>query len=618
MFARRTGGQLSGDCAPGARRPVNTQQEVSVVAQLFSEALIQRLAEWGVDTVFGLPGDGINGILEGLRRNQDKVRFVLVHHEEAAAFMATGYAKATGRLGVCLATSGPGGIHLLNGLYDAKLDHMPVLAITGMQETSVLGTGYQQEVPLDRLYADVAEYDQMIYNPAQLPGVLDLAIRTAYARRGVAHITVPNDIQVADADADPWQHVAPARPPKTAPIRLPAPGRPREEDLQRLADFLNDGKKIAILAGAGARHAREELLALAETLGAPIVKTLSGKATVPDDSPYTTGGIGLLGTRPSEDLMDEIDTLFMVGTNFPYTKHLPPPGKVRVAQIEADPARAGGRIATELPVVGDAKEGLAGLLPLLKHRGETRLLKKYQKEMADWRKKMAAQEDAGRNPIAPQYVVAVLDELAAEDAVLTCDSGTIATWAARHWMIRGGREFYLSGNLATMAPGMPYAIGIQHAFPGRQVIGYVGDGGFSMLMAEFITAIQHRLPVKIVINNNNSLGQILWEQMVLGFPEHGVRYPQPFVNYAALAEANGALGIKVEQAGDVRGAVQRILAHSGPALLDVNVNPDEPPLPGKVEYDQAKKFAEAFLRGQPHKATIASTLFRDKINELKP
>ncbi len=588
------------------------------MAQLFSEALIERLAEWGVDTVFGLPGDGINGLMEGLRRNQDKVRFVLVHHEEAAAFMATGYAKATGRLGVCLATSGPGGIHLLNGLYDAKLDHMPVLAITGMQETSVLGTGYQQEVPLDRLYADVAEYDQMIYNPAQLPGVLDLAVRTAYARRGVAHITVPNDIQVADADADPWQHVAPARPPKTAPILLPAPGRPREEDLQRLADFLNDGKKIAILAGAGARHAREELLALAEALGAPIVKTLSGKATVPDDSPYTTGGIGLLGTRPSEDLMDEIDTLFMVGTNFPYTKHLPEPGKVRVAQIEADPARAGGRIATELPVVGDAKEGLAALLPLLKHRGETKLLKKYQKEMTGWRKKMAAQEDAGRNPIAPQYVVAVLDELAADNAVLTCDSGTIATWAARHWMIRGGREFYLSGNLATMAPGMPYAIGIQHAFPGRQVIGYVGDGGFAMLMAEFITAIQHKLPVKIVINNNNSLGQILWEQMVLGFPEHGVRYPQPFVNYAAIAEANGALGIKVEQAGDVRGAVQRMLAHSGPALLDVNVNPDEPPLPGKVEYDQAKKFVEAFLRGQPHKATIASTLFRDKINELKP
>ena len=257
------------------------------------------------------------------------------------------------------------------------------------------------------------------------------------------------------------------------------------------------------------------------------------------------------------------------------------------------------------------------MLPLLKRRSDTKLLEKYQKEMSRWRDKMAAQENAGRDPVAPQYVVSVLSELAADDAVLTCDSGTIATWAARHWMIRGDRKFYLSGNLATMAPGMPYAIGIQHAFPGRQVIGYVGDGGFAMLMAEFITAIQHKLPVKIVINNNNSLGQILWEQMVLGYPEHGVRYPQPFVNYAALAEANGALGLKVEKAADVRGAVQQMFSHQGPALLDVNVNPDEPPLPGKVEYDQAKKFAEAFLRGQPRKAAIGTTLFKDKIDELK-
>ena len=587
------------------------------MSQIVSEALIERLADWGVDTVFGLPGDGINGIMEGLRRHQDRVRFVLVHHEEAAAFMATGYAKATGRLGVCLATSGPGGIHLLNGLYDAKLDHMPVLAITGMQETSVLGTGYQQEVALDKLYADVAEYDQMIYNPAQVEAVADMAVRTAYARRGVAHITVPNDIQVADAGADPWQHVAPARSPHTAPIRLPAPGRPREEDLQRIADLLNGGEKIAILAGAGALHAQAELLALAETLGAPIVKTLSGKATVPDDSPYTTGGIGLLGTRPSEELMEQIDTLFMVGTNFPYTKHLPSAGKVRVAQIEADPARAGGRIPTELPVVGDAKEALAGLLPLLKRRTDTSFLDKCQQQMASWRPKMADLEDAGRDPIAPQYVVSVLDELAADDAILTCDSGTIATWAARHWTVRGGREFYLSGNLATMAPGMPYAIGMQQAFPGRQVIAYVGDGGFAMLMAEFLTAIQHQLPVKVVINNNNSLGQILWEQMVLGYPEHGVRYPEPFVNYAALADANGGLGIKVERPAELRRAIERALGHDGPALVDVNVNPDEPPLPGKVDYQQARKFAEAFLKGQPRKATIATTLFRDKIQQLK-
>ncbi len=587
------------------------------MSQIVSETLIERLADWGVDTVFGLPGDGINGIMEGLRRHQDRIRFVLVHHEEAAAFMATGYAKATGRLGVCLATSGPGGIHLLNGLYDAKLDHMPVLAITGMQETSVLGTGYQQEVALDKLYADVAEYDQMIYNSAQAEAVVDMAVRTAYARRGVAHITVPNDIQVADAGADPWQHVAPARSPHTAPVRLPAPGLPREADLQRIADLLNEGEKIAILAGAGALHAKPELLALAETLAAPIVKTLSGKATVPDDSPYTTGGIGLLGTRPSEELMEQIDTLLMVGTNFPYTKHLPEAGKVRVAQIEADSARAGGRIPTELPVIGDAKEALAGLLPLLKRRADTSFLEDCQQKMASWRQKMADLEDAERDPIAPQYVVSVLDELAADDAILTCDSGTIATWAARHWTVRGGREFYLSGNLATMAPGLPYAIGMQQAFPGRQVIAYVGDGGFAMLMAEFLTAIQHRLPVKVVVNNNNSLGQILWEQMVLGYPEHGVRYPEPFVNYAALADANGGLGIKVERPAEVRCAIERALGHDGPALVDVNVNPDEPPLPGKVDYQQARKFAEAFLKGQPRKVTIATTLFRDKIQQLK-
>jgi pyruvate dehydrogenase (quinone) len=587
------------------------------VARIASEDLIERLADWGVDTVFGLPGDGINGIMEGLRRHQDRVRFVLVHHEEAAAFMATAHAKATGRIGVCLATSGPGGIHLLNGLYDAKLDHMPVLAITGMQETPVLGTGYQQEVALDMLYADVAEYNQMIYNPAQLPAVVDIAVRTAYSRRGVAHLTVPNDLQVADAGADPWQHVAPARSPATEPVMLPAPGRPAKDDVQLLADFLNEGEKIAILAGAGALHAREELLALAETLSAPIVKTLSGKATVPDDSPYTTGGIGLLGTRPSEDLMSDIDTLFMVGTNFPYTKHLPPPGKVRVAQIEADPTRAGARMPTELPVVGDSKQTLQALLPLLKQRNGTSFLSKYQKEMGKWRQNMASLVSADRDPIAPEYVVGLIDELATDDAVLTCDSGTIATWAARGWTIRGDRGFYLSGNLATMAPGLPYAIGIQHAFPGRQVIAYVGDGGFAMLMAEFLTAIQHKLPITVVINNNNSLGQILWEQMVLGYPEHGVRYPEPFVDYASFAGANGALGFKVEHPGDARAAIGQALAHDGPAIVDVNVNPDEPPLPGKVEYQQAKKFAQAFLKGQPRKATIATTLFSDKIEQLK-
>ena len=586
------------------------------MAEITSEALISRLAEWGVDTVFGIPGDGINGIMEGLRRHSDKVKFVLVHHEEAAAFMATAYAKATGKIGVCLATSGPGGIHLANGLYDAKLDHAPVLAITGMQETAVLGTAYQQEVALDRLYEDVTEYNQVVMNPAQMPALVDIAIRTAYARRGVAHLTFPNDVQVAPADKDPFQSVAPVRPPATAPVYLPPTVRPRDVDLQQAADVLNAGSKVAILAGIGARGAGALVEQAAEILGAPIVKSLLGKMVVPDDSPYVTGGLGLLGTKPSEELIEDIDTLLMLGTNFPYTKFLPAPGKVKVVQVEIDPTRAGTRIPTDVPLVGDVGATLEALLPLL-HRKDRKHLETYQDKVRDWKDSMVALESAAREPIAPQYLAHLLDRLATEDAILTCDSGTIATWAARHWHIRGGREFYLSGTLATMAPGLPYAIGIQHAYPGRQVIAYVGDGGFAMLMAEFHTAMRYGLPVKVVINNNNALGQILWEQMVLGFPEHGVRFGDPLPDYAAWARGCGGFGVHVDKPGDLNDALQEAFAHPGPALVDVAVNPDEPPLPGKVSYEQAKKFAEAWLRGQPRKAAIATTLFKDKIEQLK-
>ncbi|MEV7803210.1 thiamine pyrophosphate-dependent enzyme [Microbispora sp. NPDC088329] len=586
------------------------------MTEIASEVLIRRLADWGVDTVFGLPGDGINGIMEGLRRQSDRVRFVLVHHEEAAAFMAAAHAKATGRIGVCLATSGPGGIHLLNGLYDAKLDHQPVLAITGMQETSVLGTGYQQEVHLDRVFEDVAEYNLVVDNPTQLPGVVDIAIRTAYARRGVAHLCLPNDVQVAPADADPYQHVAPARPPATAPVYLSPPGVPREEDLRAAAEVLNAARRPAILAGAGALHARAEVLAVAETLGAPVIKTLPGKAVIPDDSPYAVGGIGLLGTKPGEELVEDCDTLLMVGTNFPYTKHLPEPGKVRVVQIDADPARAGVRMPTEVPMVGDAKEGLAALLPLL-HRVDDRAhLEKYRKAMAEWRENMTALENPERTPIAPQYLIGCVDRAASDDAILTCDSGTIATWAARHWTIRGDREFYLSGNLATMAPGLPYAIAAQLAHPDRQVIAFIGDGGFAMLMAEFLTAARLGLPITVVVNNNGSLGQILWEQMVLGYPEHGVRFGAPSSDFSAWARSCGGYGRKVTDPAELDEAVRQALAHPGPALVDVDVDPNEPPMPGKVARDQAVKFAEAFLKGQPHKAAIATTLFKDKISQL--
>ncbi len=581
-----------------------------------SEVLIERLADWGVDTIFGLPGDGINGIMEGLRRNQDKVRFVLVHHEEAAAFMATGYAKSTGRLGVCLATSGPGAIHLLNGLYDAKLDHVPVLALTGMQESQMLGTGYQQEVALNKLYMDVAEYNEMILVPTQVTTLVDLAVRHALGRRGVAHLTIPTDIQLADADANPWDAPAPAVIKKTAPIFLPAPGRARQSDLEAAAEVLNAGSKVAMLVGAGALHARAEVLAVAEALASPIIKTLPGKAVVPDDHPLTIGGIGLLGTAPSMDAMEGCDTLFMIGTNFPYTKYLPESGAAQVVQIEADPIRAGNRIATDVPMVGDAKETLGALLPLVPRKSDRAFLESAQETMAEWRDKMAALESIDGDPIQPQRLMAVIDRLAADDAILTSDSGTIATWAARHFTIRAERQFYLSGNLATMAPGLPYTIANQWAHPGRQCIAFVGDGGFAMLMAEFATACRYGLPIKVIINNNASLGQIMWEQIVLGYPEYGIRFgDRP--DFAPWAQACGGMGIRVDKGGDLEASVAEALAHPGPALVDVTVNPDEPPMPAKVQYEQAKGFVKAFLSGQPRRATIASTLFRDKIAEFK-
>ncbi len=583
--------------------------------KIAAELLIERLIEWGVDTVFGLPGDGINGITEALRRHQDRIRFVLVHHEEAAAFMACGYAKSTGRLGVCLATSGPGGVHLLNGLYDAKLDHQPVLAITGMQETQLLGTGYQQEVHLEKLFMDVAQYDVMVHVPVQIPTLVDLAVRHALAHRTVSHITFPNDIQIADAELNPWDAVAPARPPATAAVYIPAPMVPAESDLRRAADILNAGEKIVLLAGAGALRARSELLAVAELLGSPIVKTLSGKAAVPDDHPLTTGGIGLLGTLPSEEAMEGADTLFMVGTNFPYTKHLPPAG-TKVVQIDIDPTTVGNRIPTDVPLVGDTAASLQALIPMLTRHADRSFLEDAQSGMEKWRAKMHALEDGSRDPIQPQYLMRTIDRLASDDAILSADSGTIATWAARHFDVRGNRSFMLSGNLATMAPGLPYTIAAQWAHPGRQCIAFVGDGGFAMLMAEMLTAIRHELPVKVFVNNNHEYGQILWEQMVLGFPEFGVRH-RGIANFAGFANDNGALGIRVESAADVESAVAQALAHPGPALVDILVNPDEPPMPPKVSYEQAKGFATAFLKGQPHKATIASTLFRDKIAELK-
>ncbi|MDP9389618.1 MAG: thiamine pyrophosphate-binding protein, partial [Actinomycetota bacterium] len=574
-----------------------------------------RLIDWGVDVVFGLPGDGINGIMEGLRRHKDRIRFVLVHHEEAAAFMATAYAKATGRLGVCLATSGPGGLHLLNGLYDAKLDHAPVFAITGMMGTAQLGTGIQQEVHLDRVFEDIADYNERVSVPVSVPTLVDLAARTALSRRTVAHLTFPVDIQEAEPDLEPFEGgLGVARAPDTAAVYLPSPTVPSQSQLEQAASVLNAGERAALLVGVGAKGAGRQVLEVAERLAAPIVKSLPGKVVVPDDHPLTCGGLGLLGTRPSMTAMEECDTLLMVGTNYPYTAYLPE--KACAVQIELDPTRAGNRMPTDVPLIGDAAATLQALLPLLDTDRDRSFLESIQEQMGEWRAELAALEAADRTPIQPQYLARTIDRLAADDAILCTDSGTIATWSARHFDIRGRREFYLCSNLASMACGLPYAIAAQVANPGRQVIAFVGDGGFAMLMAEFLTAARNGLPITVVVNNNGGLGQILWEQMALGYPEHGVRWERP-ANFAPWAEACGGLGVRVEDPADLEGAIASALAFDGPALVDVAVNPDEPPMPPKVRYDQAKGFAESFLRGQPRRAAIASNLLHDRLDQWR-
>jgi pyruvate dehydrogenase (quinone)/pyruvate oxidase len=402
----------------------------------------------------------------------------------------------------------------------------------------------------------------------------------------------------------------------TAPVYLEPPGTPRQADLDAAASVLNAGTKVAMLVGAGALHARQEVLQTAETLASPIVKTLPGKAVVPDDSPLNIGGLGLLGTAPSMEAMEGCDTLLMVGTNFPYTKYLPESGQCKVVQIEADPIRAGNRIATDVPMIGDAKESLAALFPLLRRKDDRSFLTAAQDSMRKWRERMVSLESIGDDPIQPQHLMAVIDRRAADDAILASDSGTIATWAARDFTIRGDRQFYLSGNLATMAPGLPYTIAAQWAHPNRQCIAFVGDGGFAMLMAEFSTACRYQLPIKVIVNNNSSLGQIMWEQLVLGYPEFGIRFEQR-LDFAPWAQACGGRGLRVDKADELDSAIAEAFAHRGPALVDVTVNADEPPMPGKVQYEQAKGFVKAFLSGQPRKATIASTLFRDKITELR-
>jgi pyruvate dehydrogenase (quinone)/pyruvate oxidase len=578
-----------------------------------SDVLIDSLMDWGVEVIFGLPGDGINGIMEALRQRQDKIRFIQVRHEESSAFAACAYSKFTGKLGVCLATSGPGGIHLLNGLYDAKLDGASVLAITGLQFHDLIGTFTQQDVALDKLFQDVCVYNERIMGPNHVENVVDLACRTALAYHGVSHITIPVDMQ--EMPVKSRQRSKRNVPHHSSDVYARGARLPNEADLQRAAEILNRGKKIAILAGRGALHATEELEHIAEKLGAPIIKALLGKACVPDDSPYTTGGIGLLGTKPSQEAMESCNTLLIVGTSFPYIEFMPKPDQCTGIQIELDPKRIGLRFPVEVGLVGDSKRTLQELLPKLTDHQDKKFLKTAQHGMKEWNQLMVTRATNPEKPMKPQRVARELGLRLNDRAIVTCDSGTITTWWARYIPAKQGQMYSLSGNLASMAPGLPYAIAAQLAYPDRQVVAFVGDGGFSMLMADFVTAVKYQLPIKVVVIKNNTLGQIKWEQMVfLGNPEYGVDL-QP-IDFAEFAHACGGAGFTIEDPADCGDILAQALATPGPVVIQAVVDPFEAPMPAKVTVEQALKFAESLARGEPNRKQIALTQISNRVREM--
>jgi pyruvate dehydrogenase (quinone) len=544
------------------------------MVQTAADTMIESLLDWGVEIIFGMPGDGNNGLIESLRKRQDKIRFIHVRHEESAAFMASAYAKYTGKLGVCMTTGGPGAIHLLNGLYDAKVDHQPVLAITGNTQHDLMNTHGQQDVWLDHLFSDVAVYSTRIMGSAHVEVAVDYAVRHALAERGVAHITFPIDLQLRSADSD--SHSFRNLPHHTSDTYADASGIPSETDLQRAANVLNAGKRVAILVGVGALGAAAELEQVADLLGAPVAKALLGKAVLPDDSPFTTGTIGYLGTLPTQYAMDHCDTLLMVGTNFPYAEFLPRPGQARGVQIEWDSSRVGMRYPVEVGVVGDARQVLQALIPLLKHKIERSFLEKAQKGMQDWHEKVKKEGTDPATPMKPHVVAWTLGKLLKENAIVSCDSGNIAHWWARHIPVKAGQMHSISGNLGSMGCSVPYTLAAQIAYPDRQCVAVVGDGGFAMMMGEFATAAKYNLPIKVVVFKNNRLGAITWEQLdLLGNPEFSTELNS--IDFAGVARACGAAGFTVDNPADMERVLEEALAYPGPALVEAviaNTLPD--------------------------------------------
>jgi pyruvate dehydrogenase (quinone) len=544
-----------------------------------ADIIIETLIAWEVPVIFGMVGDGIGPLIEAISVRQDKIRYVGVRHEEAAAFMASGYAKHTGRLGACVATTGPGAIHLLNGLYDAKMDSAPVIAITGLTFHDLIDTRFMQDVNTVELMKGVALYNTAVTSPGHALVVADVACRSALGGRSVAHITVPKDVQAMKLAADtPSMEYHGLR---TSSSWLPDIAVPAEDQVRRAAELLNAGHRVAILVGQGALAARDEVTQVADRLAAPVAKALLGKAVLADDSPYTTGGIGHLGTLPSEQAMHECDTVLILGSTMPWVDFYPKPGQARGVQVDINPQRIGLRYPVEVGLVGDVKATLQALLPMLHLKQDRRFLTTAQSRMRDWNDLIRRVVATERTPMRPQMAVAALGEALAPDAVISLDCGANTHFAARCLMLREGQRLIGTGLLATMAPGLPYAMAAALAYPGRQSVAIVGDGGFAMLMAELSTAVRLNLPVKIMILKNNSLAEVRFEQTALGYQPFGIELGP--IDFVAFAKACGAAGFRAETSSELRPAIDAALQSPGPALIEVTVDPAEPPaMPQKL------------------------------------
>ncbi|WP_028642357.1 thiamine pyrophosphate-requiring protein [Nocardioides sp. URHA0020] len=587
-----------------------------------ADLLLDRLREWGVEQVFGYPGDGINGIIGAFSRADDKPRFIQARHEEMAAFEAVGFAKFSGRPGVCLATSGPGAIHLLNGLYDAKLDHVPVVAIVGQTNRTAMGGHYQQEVDLLSLFKDVAsDYVQMVTVPEQLPNVLDRALRIAMSRRAPTAVIIPNDVQ--ELAYSPPQHAF-KMVPSSLGISWPQVV-PDDGALAATADLLNAGEKVAILVGQGARGAAEEVSRVADLLGAGVAKALLGKDVLSDELPFVTGSIGLLGTRPSYEMMRDCDTLLTIGSSFPYTQYLPPLDQARAVQIDVDGAMIGMRYPYEINLVGDAQRTLSALIPLLERKQDRSWQDGIRDQVARWWQVMDAEAHVSADPINPMRLFSEFSARAPMDAIIAADSGSAADWYARHVRMRGQMRGSLSGTLASMGPAVPYAIGAKFAHPGRPAIAFEGDGAMQMNgLAELLTIARYwqtwddpRLVVAVL--HNNDLTQVTWELRAMGgTPSFVESQALPEMSYADFAASIGLGAITVTDPEQLGSAWETALSAQRPYVLDVRCDPDVPPIPPHADLEQMTNLARALIKGDTSRWGVIKEGIKTKAQELVP